>query len=226
MRSGRRSPPTPPLRSHPEPKMAGFPLRGEIFFVHLPGETKERPALVVSVNARNEFGNSVLVVPLTTNPRPAPTHVPLKAGEGGLPRDSQARCENITTVPKSVLTRGPLGPPLPVSRMQEIADAVMRALGIMRLQRLSPPPNAPTRLSRHWICSSKMALSGADRHIPGALLWRGRSIRPAQGPVPIKRNADKESGRQRPRCVPRRAFLSETNDAACCLRKAGAPPVR
>lgn len=109
--------------------MDEFPRQGEIFFAQLPGETKERPALVVSVNARNQFGNSVLVVPLTTNSRPAPTHVSLSAGEGGLPHESVARCENVTTLPKSLLTRGPLGVPLPATRMREIVLAVVRAMG-------------------------------------------------------------------------------------------------
>ncbi|MDQ2686733.1 MAG: type II toxin-antitoxin system PemK/MazF family toxin [Armatimonadota bacterium] len=109
--------------------MADFPRQGEIFFARLPEETKERPTLVVSINARNQFGNSILVVPLTTNPRPAPTHVSLSAGEGGLPLASVARCENVTTLPKSLLTRGPLGVALSTVRMKEIVLAVVRAMG-------------------------------------------------------------------------------------------------
>lgn len=111
--------------------MATFPLQGEIFFVRLPEESKERPTLVVSINARNEYGNSVLVVPLTTNLRVAPTHVRLNAGEVGLLRDSQARCENITTLSKSLLVRGPLGSPVSAAKLQEIMRAVMRAMGVV-----------------------------------------------------------------------------------------------
>lgn len=109
--------------------MADFPRQGEIFFVQLPDEAKERPALVVSINARNRFGNSVLVVPLTTNPRPAPTHITLSTVEGGLPQTSVARCENVTTLPKALLTHGPLGVPLTAARMREIILAVVRAMG-------------------------------------------------------------------------------------------------
>lgn len=107
-----------------------FPKRGEIYFVRLPDEAKQRPALVVSADARNEHGNSVLVIPITRNLRPAPTHVLLQAGEGGLPQASVARCENVTTLPKSLLARDPLGAPLSSARMQELINAVLRALGI------------------------------------------------------------------------------------------------
>jgi mRNA-degrading endonuclease toxin of MazEF toxin-antitoxin module len=59
--------------------MATFPRRGEIWLVEFPDDPKLRPALIVSLDARNEFSNSVLAVPITTNLRPAPTHVLLPA---------------------------------------------------------------------------------------------------------------------------------------------------
>src|SRR5437667_1568522 len=81
--------------------MPVFPRRGEIFLALFPGEEKDRPAVVVSLNARNERANSVIAVPVTTNPRPLSTHVDLPAGEGGLEKDSVARCENLSMLPKS-----------------------------------------------------------------------------------------------------------------------------
>ncbi|HAM54892.1 MAG TPA: hypothetical protein DCQ64_05615 [Candidatus Rokubacteria bacterium] len=63
------------------------PRRGEIYLVRLPGhpsDLKKRPALVVSMDVRNRLANDVIVVPLSTTLRPAPTHVEIPAGEGGL----------------------------------------------------------------------------------------------------------------------------------------------
>jgi mRNA interferase MazF len=89
--------------------MASFPRRGEIWLVDFPDDPKSRPALIVSLNARNEFSNSVLAVPVTTNLRPSPTHVALPAKQGGLMHDSMARCENVSYLHKSRLSHGPLG---------------------------------------------------------------------------------------------------------------------
>jgi len=90
---------------------ASFPRRGEIWLVDFPDDPKSRPALIVSLNARNEFSNSVLAVPVTTNPRPSPTHVALPAKQGGLTHDSMARCENVSYLHKSRLSRGPSAAP-------------------------------------------------------------------------------------------------------------------
>src|SRR6184192_182574 len=86
---------------------ATFPRRGEIWLVEFPDDPKTRPALIVSLDARNELANSVLAVPITTNLRPAPPHALLPAGQGGLLHDSMARCENVSYLHKSRLTRGP-----------------------------------------------------------------------------------------------------------------------
>ena len=88
--------------------MATFPRRGEIWLVEFPDDPKSRPALIVSPDVRNELANSVLAVPVTTNLRPAPTHVLLPAGQGGLNHDSIAGCENVSYLHKSRLNRGPL----------------------------------------------------------------------------------------------------------------------
>ena len=55
--------------------MGNFPGRGEVWLVEFPDDPKSRPALIVSPDVRNELANSVLAVPITTNLRPAPTHV-------------------------------------------------------------------------------------------------------------------------------------------------------
>src|SRR5438477_9138666 len=53
--------------------MAGFPRRGEVWLVEFPDDPKVRPALIVSLDVRNELANSVLAVPITTNLRPSPS---------------------------------------------------------------------------------------------------------------------------------------------------------
>jgi len=110
-----------------------YPRRGEIYLVRLPGhpsDIKGRPALVVSLDVRNRLANDVIVVPLSTTLHPAPTHVELPVGEGGLNESSMAKCEQITTLDKSFLIRGPFAGIISPSLMQEIEKAIQRAIGI------------------------------------------------------------------------------------------------
>ena len=110
-----------------------YPGRGEIYLVKLPGhpaDMKNRPALVVSMDVRNRLATDVIVVPLTTTLRPAPTHVELPAGEGGLKQTSMAKCEQVTTLDKSFLLRGPFAGTIRPSLMREIEKAIQRAIGI------------------------------------------------------------------------------------------------
>jgi len=111
-----------------------YPRRGEIYLVRLPGhpsDTKDRPALVVSLNVRNRLANDVIVVPLSTTLRLAPTHVELPAGEGGLKETSMAKCEQVTTLDKSFLIRGPFAGTINTSLMREVEKAIQRAIGIV-----------------------------------------------------------------------------------------------
>jgi mRNA-degrading endonuclease toxin of MazEF toxin-antitoxin module len=110
-----------------------FPHRGEIYLVELPNQPSDprtRPALVVSLDARNRLANDVMVVPISTTLRPAPTHVELPAGEGGLHHDSMAKCEQLTTLDKSLLIRGPFGGRISEAKMREVEQAILRAVGI------------------------------------------------------------------------------------------------
>ncbi len=110
--------------------MAAFPRRGEIWFVDFPDDPKSRPALIVSHDVRNEFASSVLAVPITTNLRPAPTHVFLPAKQGGLPHDSMARCENVSYLHKSRLSRGPLASTISPALMRDVERCLLRSLGL------------------------------------------------------------------------------------------------
>lgn len=111
-----------------------YPRRGETYLVTLPGHPADlkapRLALIVSMDVRNRLANDVIVVPLSTTLRPAPTHVQLPAGEGGLRQTSMAKCERITTLDKAFLIRGPFAGTIHPALMQEVEKAIQRAIGI------------------------------------------------------------------------------------------------
>ena len=104
-----------------------MPRRGYLYWARL---DKRRPVLVLSVNARNERANDVIVVPCSTTLREAPTHVRLGRGEGGAPQACMLKCEQITTLPKGDLDLSPLGAPLVGGRLADVERAVLRAIGV------------------------------------------------------------------------------------------------
>lgn len=111
-----------------------YPRRSEIYLVRLPGQPKDaksRPALIVSLDVRNRLANDVIVVPISTTLRPSPTHVKLQKGEGGLDQISMAKCEQITTLDKSFLIRGPFSGAISPIKMAEVEKAIQRAIGIV-----------------------------------------------------------------------------------------------
>ncbi len=87
------------------PPSGWYPRRGEIYLVRL---DKNRPALVISADALNRYALDVCVVPLTTVGRAKfSLRVQIKPGEGG--RDSWAKCDQVTTLDKTLLLYPPLG---------------------------------------------------------------------------------------------------------------------
>ena len=65
-----------------------------------------RPAVVVSRDALNTHAPIVVIVPLTdkeNKKKTYPTHVELKAGEGGIHIDSLALCEQVRSISKARL---------------------------------------------------------------------------------------------------------------------------
>ena len=86
---------------------------------------------MVSIDARNRWANDVIVVPLSTTLRPAPTHVLMPAGEGGLLRDSMAKCEQVTTLDKSFLMRGPFTAQVSERLMAQVERGILCAIGIV-----------------------------------------------------------------------------------------------
>jgi mRNA-degrading endonuclease toxin of MazEF toxin-antitoxin module len=114
--------------------MTEHPQRGEIYLVNLPSKPKDiknRPALVVSLDIRNKLANDIIVVPLSTTLRISPTHVLLPEGEGGLSKASMAKCEQVTTIDKSLLIRGPFAGKIDGEKMSEIEKAIMIAIGVI-----------------------------------------------------------------------------------------------
>jgi mRNA interferase MazF len=84
-----------------------FPRRGEVYLVRL---DKQRPALVVSADALNRHALDVCLIPMTTVTHPEfSLRVLVSRDEGGLGRDSWAKCDQVTTLEKSLLLYPPLG---------------------------------------------------------------------------------------------------------------------
>lgn len=128
-----------PGRGRPPAFRAGVAVQppairqGEIWLVFTPGQPDDphqpRPALIVSENIRNRRADDVIVVPIFSRGRLGPTRVPLPAATGGILHDSILYCEELTTVHRSFLTRGPLGPSVPNALLLHVRRAIRRALG-------------------------------------------------------------------------------------------------
>jgi mRNA interferase MazF len=102
-----------------------YPRRGEVYWLRL---DKEWPALIVSTDALNQHALDVCVVPITTvhHTRFA-LRVAIQAGEGGLHKDSWAKCDQVNTVEKTDLAYPPLGR-LSKAAMSSIEEGIRFAL--------------------------------------------------------------------------------------------------
>jgi mRNA-degrading endonuclease toxin of MazEF toxin-antitoxin module len=70
--------------------------------------------------------------------RLGPTRVPVPAGVGGLRRPGVLFCEEIATIDRDFLVRGPLGGQLPERLLRQIVFAVRRALGDLVVDAQAP----------------------------------------------------------------------------------------
>lgn len=114
-----------------------YPRQGEIYLsraLRQLGDTKKRPVVVVSPDIRNEFTDSVIVVPFTSNLAGIenPSRVLIPAGEGGLQADSLAVCENVSALRQTFLEQGPYGQ-LSADVLARIQRAVQVSIGIYEL---------------------------------------------------------------------------------------------
>jgi mRNA interferase MazF len=104
-----------------------FPSRGEMCLVRL---DKDRPALVISADALNRHSLDICVVPITSiEHRRFSLRVALRPGEGGLDRVSWAKCDQVTTLEKSLIRYPPLGR-VSGATLSQIEAAIKTALGL------------------------------------------------------------------------------------------------
>lgn len=109
--------------------MDSRPVQGGIYLSHAlrdASDTKQRPVIVVSPNARNDWASTVIVVPLTTDNIAASWRVPVTCP--GLATESYAMCDRLTTIAAKRLLRY-LGSTTP-SKLQAIQVGILIALGM------------------------------------------------------------------------------------------------
>lgn len=119
--------------SHP-----GFPQKGEVWYMQIPNQPddphKPRPAIIVSRDMRNQVAQDVMVVPVFGEPSGYnDSYVTIATNEGGLTKESTAKCDQITTISKKLLGRGPLSGRINPDLMRQIHHAIRRALGETRV---------------------------------------------------------------------------------------------
>ena len=76
--------------------------RGEVWWIRFPDPTGRRPGVLVSRDQAYRIRGAITVVPLTRTVRKIPVEVPLGPADG-IPQQSVANADNITTVPKTRL---------------------------------------------------------------------------------------------------------------------------
>jgi len=115
--------------------MSDFPQQGSIYLAKAlkqAGDTKKRPVLIVSLDIRNRYASTVLVVPLSSDVAASagnPCRILIPAGMGGLEKDLVTMGDLITTVQKSYLERGSYGN-IDSQLLQQVLQGVQFAMGI------------------------------------------------------------------------------------------------
>lgn len=99
--------------------------RGEVWWVEHPAAGR-RPACVLTRQAAIPVLSAVLVAPATRTVRGIPTEVTLTR-QDGMPDDCALSFDNLTTVPKALLTARITS--LPDARLSELCDALRVATG-------------------------------------------------------------------------------------------------
>jgi len=101
--------------------------------VFTPGQPDDphqpRPALVVSEDVRNRLRDDLIVIPAFSRGRMGPTRISLPKGSAGLAHSSVLFCEEITTIDRDFLQRGPLGSRLNTTVMDAVVRGIRRAVG-------------------------------------------------------------------------------------------------
>lgn len=108
--------------------VAWYPKRGEVYVVQL---DKPRPAIVLSIDPINKFALDVCVVGITTVERKTfSMRVPIRKGDAHLNFNCWAKCDQVTTVEKSLLKYPPIGV-LSSERVARIEEQVKICLGLI-----------------------------------------------------------------------------------------------
>ena len=111
-----------------------FPRQRQVYLskaLKQSGDTKKRPVVVVSIDIRNQYSSTVLVVPFSSDTSDAanPSRVLMQKGEGGLNADSVAMCDVMTNVEKRYLEGKSFGEITP-ELFARIQRAIQIAIGI------------------------------------------------------------------------------------------------
>ena len=93
---------------------------------------KTRPVIVVSNNINNDFGNTVTIIPLTSNTEKIyPFEVFIKQDVANLPKDSKAKADQIRTIDKTRIIKE-IGV-LPKEVLSEVEVAIKTHLNFLIL---------------------------------------------------------------------------------------------
>ncbi len=92
---------------------------------------KPRPAIVLSVDPLNKFALDVCVVAVTSVEHGKfSMRVPIKKGDANLNFNCWAKCDQVTTLEKSLLKYPPLGV-LSTATLRQIEEQVTVCLGLI-----------------------------------------------------------------------------------------------
>jgi mRNA interferase MazF len=111
-----------------------FPRQRQVYLskaLKQSGNTKKRPVVIMSIDIRNQYSSTVLVVPFSSDTSDAanPSRVLISQGEGGLNVDSVAMCDVMTNIEKCYLERGAYGE-ITSESFARIQRAIQIAIGI------------------------------------------------------------------------------------------------
>ena len=112
---------------------AEFPRQRSVYLsraLKQSGDTKKRPVVVVSINIRNQYSSTVLVVPFSSDVSQVanPSRILIKQ-EGGLNLDSVAMCDVLTCIKKQYLEPKPYGE-ISLETFERIVQGIQIAIGI------------------------------------------------------------------------------------------------
>ena len=101
--------------------------RGEVWWADLPPPTGRRPVVLVTRDSAYSVRSAVTVAPVTRTIRNIPVEVPLDQRDG-LPTRCVANLDDLTTIPKSLLTQrvSTLSP----EKVQQMEEAIRFALDL------------------------------------------------------------------------------------------------